>query len=283
MAGMVPSVVRMTILITGATGNVGRPLVSQLLFAGHSVRALTRNPDKAQLPEGAEVVAGNLDDTASLEKAFEGADAVHLIGFGANYEPLKNATEIVALAEKAGVRKATVLRGDVEKGPMELALENSQLQWTFLSPVEFMSNTLAWAESIKQENVVREGFAGMKSAMVHDADIASVAATALTTDGHHGQDYFLTGPEALTMPERVAILSDGIGRRIEFVELTREQVVADWQAAGFSESDQEFFLMMRTNPPEAGYTVLPTVENVTGQKARTFAQWVKENASAFAS
>jgi uncharacterized protein YbjT (DUF2867 family) len=110
MAGIVPSVARMTILITGATGNVGRPLVSQLLSAGHSVRALTRDPSRADLPTGVDVVAGNLDDTESLRTAFEGVDAVHLIGFGADYEPLRNAAEIVALAEKSGVRKATLLR-----------------------------------------------------------------------------------------------------------------------------------------------------------------------------
>lgn len=281
MAGMAPSVAGMTILITGATGNVGRPLVSQLLSAGHAVRALTRNPSRADLPAEAEVVAGDIADTASLEAAFEGVTAVHLIGFGSDYVPLANSAEIVALAEKSGVRKATLLRGDVEKGPMELALESSALEWTFLSPVEFMSNTLGWVESIRAENVVREGFASMRSAMVHDADIASVAATALTSEGHGGQDYFLTGPEALTMPERVAVLANGLGRPIQFVELSQDEVLAEWQAAGFSESDIEFFLMVRTNPPEAGYTVLPTVENVTGRPARTFAQWVKENAASF--
>ena len=283
MAGIVLSVVGMTILITGATGNVGRPLVSQLLSAGHRVRALTRDPARAGLPAGVEVVAGDLADTASLAAAFSGVTAVHLIGFGSDYVPLANSAEIVALAEKSGVRSATLLRGDVEKGPMELALEASSLVWTFLSPVEFMSNTLGWAESIKSEGVVREGFATMKSAMVHDADIASVAATALTSKGHDGRDYFLTGPEALTMPERVAVLATGLGRPIAFVELTQDEVIAGWKAAGFSESDLEFFLMMRTNPPEAGYTVLPTVEQVTGRPARTFAHWVKENAASFTS
>lgn len=271
----------MTFLITGATGNVGRHLVSQLLDAGHHVRALTRDPQRAELPAGAEVVAGDLTDTASLTAAFDGVSAVHLIGFGSNYVPLANSDEIVSLAASSGVRKATLLRGDVEKGPMEHALEKSSLEWTFLSPVEFMSNALEWAESIRTEAVVREGFVGMKSAMVHDADIASVAGTALTSEGHGGQEYLLTGPEALTMPERVAILSSGLGREIEFVELSQDEVVASWRAAGFSESDVEFFLMVRTNPPEAGYTVLPTVADVTGKPARTFAQWVQENAAAF--
>lgn len=71
----------MTVLVSGATGNVGRPLVEQLLAGGHRVRALTRNPAKANLPAGAEVVAGNLAETASLSAAFSGVDAVHLISF----------------------------------------------------------------------------------------------------------------------------------------------------------------------------------------------------------
>jgi uncharacterized protein YbjT (DUF2867 family) len=94
----------MTILVTGATGNVGHPLVEQLLTAGHRVRALTRNPEKANLPAGAEVVVGNLADTASLSAAFSGASAAHLISFtGEDYSPLANGAEIVDLATKAGV------------------------------------------------------------------------------------------------------------------------------------------------------------------------------------
>ncbi|MER5426983.1 NmrA family NAD(P)-binding protein [Streptosporangium roseum] len=272
----------MIILVTGATGNVGRPLVEQLLAAGHRVRALTRNPAKANLPAGAEVVAGNLAETASLSTAFAGVGAAHLISFdGADFSPLTNGPEIVELARKAGVRKVTVLKGEVTKSPLEKAVEAGGLEWTHLSPVEFMSNALEWAESVRTEGVVREAFAGARSAMIHEADIASVAATALTTDGHAGQEYWLTGPEALTPPEKVRTISDVLGRDVRYVELTKDEIVAEWRRTGYSDEDVEFFLAMRTDPPEAGYTVLPTVEEVTGRPARTFAQWVRENAAAF--
>ncbi|ACZ88206.1 NmrA family NAD(P)-binding protein [Streptosporangium roseum] len=272
----------MIILVTGATGNVGRPLVEQLLAAGHRVRALTRNPAKANLPAGAEVVAGNLADTASLSAAFSGVGAAHLISFdGADFSPLTNGPEIVDLARKAGVRKVTVLKGEVTKSPLEKAIEAGGLEWTHLSPVEFMSNALEWAESVRTEGVVREAFAGARSAMIHEADIASVAATALTADGHAGQEYWLTGPEALTPPEKVRTISDVLGRDVRYVELTKDEIVAEWRQTGYSDEDVEFFLAMRTDPPEAGYTVLPTVEEVTGRPARTFAQWVRENAAAF--
>ncbi|MCP2167385.1 Uncharacterized conserved protein YbjT, contains NAD(P)-binding and DUF2867 domains [Goodfellowiella coeruleoviolacea] len=272
----------MTILVTGATGTVGRPLVEQLLAAGHRVRALTRDPGRANLPEGTEVVAGELADTASLAPAFAGVHAAHLITFnGADFAPLHNGAEIVDMAVRAGVRRVTVLRGDLDRGPLEQAVVASSLEWTDLAPVEFMSNALEWAESVRTEGVVREPFADAKSAMVHEADIAAVAATALTTDGHGGREYWLTGPQVFTPPEKVRTISEVLGREVRYVELSQDEVVAQWRRSGYSTSDIEFFLAMRTNPPEAGYTVLPTVEQVTGRPARTFAQWVRENAAAF--
>ena len=270
-----------SVLVSGATGNVGRPLVEQLLAGGHRVRALTRNPDKANLPTGTEVVAGNLADTASLTGAFAGVTAAHLISFGDDYAPLTNGPEIMALAREVGVRKVTVLKGDPEQSDLDRAVEASGLEYTSLAPVEFMSNVLEWAKSIREESVVRDAFPTIGSAMVHDADIAAVAATVLTTEGHAGKEYWLTGPEALTAPEKVRVLSETLDREVKFVELTRDEIVTRWRQQGFSDEDIEFFVMMRTNPPAAGYTVLPTIQDVTGQPARTFALWVKENAAAF--
>lgn len=144
-----------------------------------------------------------------------------------------------------------------------------------------MSGTLEWADQVRERGEVRDGFAGTKSAMVHDADIAAVAATALTTGGHTGRTYWLTGPEALSAPEKVAVLAEVLGRDVTFVELSREEIVAQWRGQGFAEPDIEFFVTIRTDPPEAGYTPLPTVQQVTGTPARTYAQWVRENADAF--
>ncbi|WP_253886471.1 NAD(P)H-binding protein [Actinokineospora diospyrosa] len=271
----------MTILVSGATGNVGRPLVDQLLAAGHSVRALTRDPAKAGLPADVELFQGNLADTASLAAAFAGVTAAHLISFGDDYAPLSNAPAIVDLALRAGVRKVTVLKGDLEKTELDNAVAASGLEHTYLAPVEFMSNTLEWADQIRASGEVRDAFPTMPSALVHDADIASVAATALTSDGHSGKEYWLTGPEALTAPARVAVLAEVLGRDIRFVELTRDEIVAQWRDEGYGPDDIEFFLTMRTTPPPAGYTPLPTIEEVTGTPARTFARWAQENAHAF--
>ncbi|MFC3995053.1 SDR family oxidoreductase [Nocardiopsis sediminis] len=171
----------MTILVTGATGKVGRPLVARLLTDGHRVRALTRDPARAGLPAGADVVAGDLANTGSLAAAFTGVDAVHLIGFnGAEYAPLTNVDGIAGLARESGVRRVTVLKGEMEKTPLEEALESAGLVPTRLAPVEFMSNALEWAEAVRGDGVVREAFPEARSAMVHEADIAAVAAAALT-------------------------------------------------------------------------------------------------------
>lgn len=207
---------------------------------------------------------------------------MHLISFGGDaFASLENAPDVIALAQQAGVRKVTVLKGSYEKGPVELAVEATDLHWTHLAPVEFMPNSLEWAESIRAEGVVREAFGHVKSSVIHEADIAAVAVTALTTDGHAGRLYTLTGPEALTPRERVRKISDAIDQKVEFVELSVDEVVVQWRGSGYTDADIEFFMQMRTNPPEEGYTVLPTVEEVTDRPARTFAAWAAEHVDAF--
>lgn len=272
-----------TVLVTGATGTVGRHLVHHLLDAGHHVRALTRDPARADLPAAAEVVQGDLTRTATLSPVLDGVTAAHLITFGGDEQaPLANAAEIVALAERSGVRRFTVLAGSPEHGPVEQALTAARLDWTWLGPVEFMANTLAWVEEIRAEGVVRACAGDQPSPAVHEADIAAVAAVALTSDGHVGSTYWLTGPEALTIPEKLTRLEAATGRSIRYVELTLDEAVARWRAEGYDDEAVEFFVQMTVDPPEVGRTVQPTVEQVTGRPARTFAEWARENAAAFA-
>ncbi|MFB9907573.1 NAD(P)H-binding protein [Allokutzneria oryzae] len=271
----------MTVLVTGATGTVGRHLVHQLVSAGHEVRALTRAPEKADLPPQVQVVAGDLADPASLAGAFDGVTAVHLITFsGNNYAPLTTGPEIVKLAAEAGVRRVTVLWSGYP-GPVEDAVRASGLEWTLIQPVEFMSNALGWADSVRTEGVAREVFPYALNAAVHPADIAAVTARALTEDGHNGRSYDLTGPEALNFPQKVALLSAAVGKDIRFVELTEEQARNRMRAKGIADAEIDFVIGWHANPPAEAYTVLPTVEDVTGQPARTYAQWAAENADAF--
>ncbi|MFX3633943.1 MAG: hypothetical protein ACE3L7_26670 [Candidatus Pristimantibacillus sp.] len=111
--------------------------------------------------------------------------------------------------------------------------------------------------------------------------IAAVAVAALTENGHHGQSYILTGPETLSRIEAVRTISEGIGKDIQFDELTEEQARQNWRDQGYEEGDIDFFVLMGKNPPEIGHTVVPTVEQVTGCPARTLAEWVAEHKNEF--
>ncbi|MEU5584236.1 NAD(P)H-binding protein [Streptomyces chrestomyceticus] len=270
------------ILVTGATGTVGRQVVAELLARGHAVRALTRDVSRAAFPAGVEAVQGDLADPGTLVPALEGVTGLHLITFGgAFFAPLETGPRLLELARAAGVRRVTVLHGG-GPSPLEDAVRaDDGVDWTVLKPVEFMSNALEWAPGIVASDEVREPFVSRLSAMVHEGDIGAVAAVALTEEGHGGREYVLTGPELLTVGDKVAAISAARGRETALVELTEEEAVAQWRAAGQPEDVIAFLIEVYGNTPEAGRTVVGTVEQVTGRPARTFSQWAAEHADAF--
>ncbi|GHB21963.1 NAD(P)H-binding protein [Streptomyces chryseus] len=271
----------MTILVTGATGTVGRQVVAELVRRGERVRALTRDPAKADFPDGVETVRADLTDPTTLIPALEGVTGLHLITFGGVYfAPLTTGPEIVALASKAGVRRVTVLGGGGPSGVQD-AVEAGDMDWTLVMPVEFMANALEWADGIRTRDSVAEPFVDRLSAMVHEADIGAVAAVALTEDGHAGRTYTLTGPETLTVRDKVRALTAARGREIALTELTPAQAVERWQGAGMDQETVDFLLDVYGNTPEIGRTVVDTVERATGRPARTFAEWAAEHADAF--
>ncbi|GAA1660008.1 NAD(P)H-binding protein [Glycomyces endophyticus] len=270
----------MTILVTGATGTVGRHLVEQLSGAGHRVRALTRDASRARFAPGVEVVEGDLTDVASLRPAFAGATAAHLITFGGDDgADLSNGRELVALAAESGVERVSVLSGWAPTS-VESALRASAIGWTLLAPVEFMSGALEWAPEVEDSGTVST-LATFASAVVHEADIAAVAATALTEDGHAGRTYHLTGPEALTPKERVRLLAEALGRDITYVHLTEDQERERLRGLGYPQDYVEFGIQLATNPPAQAGDVHDTVQAVTKHPARTFAQWAAEHADRF--
>ncbi|MFD4976318.1 SDR family oxidoreductase [Streptomyces sp. NPDC058424] len=270
------------ILVTGATGTVGRQVVAELLARGHEVRALTRDAARAELPAGVEVVQGDLTEPAGLIPALEGVTGLHLITFGgASFAPLETGLRILELARAAGVRRVTVLHGGGPSLLEDAVRANDDVDWTVLMPVEFMANCLEYADGIVASDEVREPFVSRLSAMVHEGDIGAVAAVALTEEGHGGQEYVITGPELLTVGDKVATIAAARGREIALVELNEEQAVAQWRAAGHREDVIGFLLEAYGNTPEVGRTVVDTVEKVTGYPARTFAQWAAEHADAF--
>ena len=268
----------MTTLVTGATGNTGRHVVAELVRRGDRVRALTRNPAAAaeKLPAGVELVAGTHTAPERLDAALDGVSRLHITVTAGLAEA---GPELVRRAVGAGVRRITVVWGGWV-GPVEKAVAESGVEWTRLEPQEFMSNTLTWIDSVRAEGIVREPY-DFPSALVHEADIGAVAAVALLDDGHAGRAYNLTGPDALTPRERIAILSRAIRRDIVFVPITHQQAVDRLTATGVSRADAEYVVGWYAAPSDASTTVVDTIEQVTGRPARTFAQWVAEHAERF--
>jgi uncharacterized protein YbjT (DUF2867 family) len=272
----------MTILVTGATGTVGRHVVHQLVNKGEQVRAVSRNPERANLPESVEVVAGDLMSPETLIPAFQGVTALYLITSSDQADArLETNPQVVELAEKARIQRVSLLTvyGD---GPVEQAIKSSRLEWTFVQPVGFMANAIDdFQESIRKEGVVRKLGGETRGAIIHEADIAAVFVETLLENGHHGNFYTLTGPETLSTIEQVEIISKGIGKEIKFEELTEEEARREWKDMGHNEDSIGFMVQMSKNPPEIGYTVLPTVQEITGSRAKTFTEWVSEFKSEF--
>ncbi|MER5387883.1 NAD(P)H-binding protein [Saccharopolyspora sp. NPDC002686] len=276
----------MTVLVTGATGNVGRRVVDRLLASGAEVRALTRNPETAGLPAGVEVFGGGLGDAEPLREALDGVDRVFLFPV-----PESTAT-FVEQAKAAGVRRVVLLSSlAVEFGEenaigqrhrlIEQAIEDNGFEWTFVRPGAFATNALAWAESIRSEGAVREPFPGALQAPIHEDDIAAVAVTALLEDGHAGKAYPLTGPELISLADQVRAIGDAIGRDVRFEEETPEQAKARMVAQGTPEAIADTLVGYRATAGQNPAPPVPTVQQVTGRQARTFPEWAADHVGDF--
>jgi uncharacterized protein YbjT (DUF2867 family) len=276
------------IFVTGATGNIGRELVSQLAAAGEPVRALIRrDEDRARLPAGAEGFVGDLNDPRSLVGALEGVSAAHLL---AGYEGLG---ELLAAMRDAGVERVTLQSSSAAPGGdttnavaryhilSERAIQDSGLGWTFLQPNSFMTNALRWLPQLRAGDTVRLPFADVPIATIDPADIAAVAVAALTTDRHEGRAYRLSGPESLLPAEQVAILGEVIGRDLRLEPQSNEDAHAEMSASMPAEYVEAFFDFFVEGSVDES-TVLPTVEEVLGRPPRRFADWAREHAAAFA-
>ncbi|MFF6908919.1 NAD(P)H-binding protein [Streptomyces sp. NPDC012389] len=279
------------ILVTGATGAVGRE-VAGLLAAAGPVRILARRPERVTVrgPE-VDVVAGEYADRASLDRALRGIDAVFLV---TNSPTEPDDARVAEAAAAAGVRHLVKLSMMAVEEPdaddfitrlqrgNEQTVRESGVPWTFIRPRTFMSNTLSWAPGIRSDGVVRALHGDAPVACVDPRDIAAVAVAALTGTGHEGRAYAVSGPEAITARQQTAQLSELLGRPLRFEELpldrAREALLAKYPqpvAEAFLESAER----QRAGAKAA---VLPTVEELTGRPARTFRTWAADHTASFA-
>ncbi|KUM82010.1 NmrA family NAD(P)-binding protein [Streptomyces curacoi] len=274
------------IVVTGATGNVGRALVERLAAADRPVRALTRDPQRAGLPAGAEVVRFEPDRPAAL---FAGATKLFLYIQAAG----EQTAALLAAARAAGVRHVVLLSsGIIQDGAdethpihvmhatVERQIRDSGLAWTFLRPNAFAVNALQWAQQIRAGHTVRGVFADGLTAPIHEDDIAAVAERVLLDDGHEGAVHRLTGPEAISNAGQVQAIGRAVGHDLRFVEVPPDQAGPELFPAVPPHMLQA---LIKAFEATVGVTpeITDTVERITGTPARGFARWAEDHVDDF--
>jgi uncharacterized protein YbjT (DUF2867 family) len=281
------------IVITGATGNVGRSLTASLVSAGHVVTAVARGTS-ADLPSGTGIipVAADLTDPSAVQSVaanMAGAKALFLLvpGVGAGVD----APALLEMAATAGVQRVVLLSsqavgtrpGAAAYAPMaaiEDAIVRSRLEWTILRAGGLASNAFAWVPTLRTRQMVFAPYGDVALPAVDPLDIADVAAVALTGDGHLGRTYVLTGPEATTPRQRTEMIARVIQQDIAFIQVSpddaREQMLQFMPAPV---ADATLAILGHPTPEEA--RVSPDVEKLLGRPARSFADWAQRNVSAF--
>jgi len=285
------------ILVTGATGNVGRQVVSQLLATDVRVRAMARSPESAGLPGQVEVVRGDLTVPTTLDPCLEGADAVFLVwqapaaGVAPALERIaKQARRIVFLSN-------LTVRDDIEEqaypvttlhAKIERLIEVSGVRWTFLRPGALAANArMWWAPQVRAGDIVRWPYPGAVTSPIHERDIAAVAVRALCEDRHAGAKYILTGPQSLTQRDQVHIIGDAIGRPLRFEEIPPEAARRELvNMMPTSIADMLIDAWQNVEYGGAGTVGKPapvtsTVAEITGVPARSFHDWVVDHAVEF--
>jgi uncharacterized protein YbjT (DUF2867 family) len=270
------------ILVTGATGNVGAHVVARLRERGLPVRALSRRP----ADDG---VRGDLAKPETIAPALDGVDTVFLMLSGSAGALLPT---VSLLGERVNrvvfLSSGAVDDSQAEQGnpigawhrTVEKAIEATGVDWTFLRPHGFATNTLGWAPSIREHGVVRGAYGEASMTLIHERDLAAVAVEALTGEGHAGAKYLLTGTRPITQIEQVRILGEAAGRPARWEEISPEAAreamlarmpdfIVDTMLTGFR--------ALMAEPGE----VTSTVEDVTGRPALDFEVWAADHAAAF--
>ncbi|MFF4923503.1 SDR family oxidoreductase [Kitasatospora sp. NPDC001119] len=277
------------IVVTGATGNVGRPLTRALAKTGLPVTAVSRHA--APVPDGVRHVAADLADPAGLAPALAGAEALFLLLSGDLHAAGAGPADIIGRAEAGGVRRIVLLSSQgvatrpfgptrIAMRAVEDALRDSGLDWTILRPGGFASNALWWAESVRAHRVVAAPFGDVGVPIVDPADIAEVAAACLVDDRHTGAVYELTGPEVITPRRQAEAVAAALGTPVRFHDLTRDEAGAA-MARSMPVELAEDTLDILGSPNPAELRVSPDVRRVLGTAPRTFADWAARHAAAF--
>ncbi|MGY4766138.1 NAD(P)H-binding protein [Kribbella sp. CWNU-51] len=282
------------IVVTGATGNVGRPLIQSLAAAGEQVTAVSRrisdvpndipNGVPNAMPNGVRRLQADLSQPETLVPALDGAKAVFLLT-AAEFLANGNMNDVMKVVEASGVERVVLLSSQgvgTKRHPSDLedAVTQSGLGWTMLRPGNFASNAFQWAESIRTQRLMAAPFADVALPAVDPDDIAEVAAAALRDQSHAGNIYTLTGPVAISPRQQAEAIGQAVGEPVQFVELSRDEARSR-MLAYMPEPVVEATLGALGTPTAAEQGVSPDVEKVLGRPARTFTDWVTRNLPAF--
>lgn len=273
------------ILVTGASGNVGSALLAELHTLGVPARAAYRDPAKAG--EGAAIL--DFADPAGFPAALDGVDAMFLL---APTSPRQAELELnaVAAAREAGVRvvKLSVWRADEGLTPIgrlhrpaEEALAASGLPWTFLRPNFYLQNFLR-QPGIRTDGVFSLPLVEAPISFTDTGDIARVAARVLTSEGHDGRVYDITGPEAFTYAEAAARFSAVLGRPVRYAGLPDDEARAGMLSRGMPEFQVDALLdVARAYRHGGAEKVTSVVPDLTGRPATTFEEFVLAHGEVF--
>lgn len=275
------------ILVIGATGNVGAPLVAELLRRGERVRAASRKPGSAGVA-GAESIRLDLADPATLAAALDGVDRIYALNPGGTVDPVAPLKPVVEAAAARGIKVVlqTALGVDADDGipyrQLELLLEKSGAPFVILRPNWFSDNFATYWRAGVEAGDVRLPAGDGRTSFVDARDIAAAAAGALTSNAHDGKAFNLTGPDAFSYAQAAELLSKALGRRVVYTAVDGETFAAEAIAAGVA-PDYAHMLAAIFHPVAQGWTegVTDAVETLSGRKPRSLGVSIADLAGRF--
>ncbi|MFQ6327356.1 SDR family oxidoreductase [Nocardia sp. CWNU-33] len=276
------------ILITGGRGAVATNLLSLLLADGHAVRVGSGRPDQLELPDGVSAVTCDLRDPTTFPAALAGVTSVFL------YAEPAYITEFVTTATEAGVEhivllsSSSVLDPDAATNPVakshldaELGLADAPMAVSVLQPGAFAGNARGWSFSIKTDRPVSLPYPNAYADPIHELDIAEAVHALLTEPEHRGAVYHLTGPQTLTFTAQLDLIAELTGRSVTIDHVTPDtwrQEMAEYIPAHYADGLLDYWRRCDGVPT----VITDTVAALTGHPARTFADWIRDNAAIFA-